>query len=1739
MKKAMVFTLLFAVVFSPLLVPSQAEGTTDSEPEQLSLTVNELALKSNPIEGGGMPGWPIPAQPIPHHKPGQPSRSGNTTHQVTRLNADGVKEKVELTGLDALLADGTMRDPFQGNYQLARLDKLMFSSYNYGSPNDFTLESLEFVTPTLELIPGSAEHYGNVRFNAIAAGDLNGDYVDEQIAAWVDPANQHIMMSIGELPGSYGKATSAPAVVAHSDGSLDVVVRGYDQALWHQHYDGTTWKNWNNTAGGLLLSSPAITSRALGELDVFAVGTDNHVYHTHWLSPTWTTWALVEDGGIFEEIDVSVPLPEAYSPAVAARGGNHLDLFRLGPDHTLRWSHSSDGTTWDPWQNLGGMLASNPGAISLGDGRMQVYALGMDGALWYRTYNSGWGAWEYLKNPDEFSENAFPVLTSPAVGEVAVYLAGMDDQIWLIEHNGSSWGSWSSIQVATEVGNKSTLGNLGLGLVFDGRDDHIEVTVDVSENSYGSSFWFKTTCQDCGLFSVVDLSNPAGYHDRNIELDAGNVCARIWDEQIICTNGTNYADGNWHHVVHTHGSTISGQKLYLDGVESASGDKSSSDEPGQTGLWIGYSVHATSDYFNGLIDEVAVFSRTLTITDVQEIYTSGWVSLAGLQMGLHLEENPVITGTILYDSSGNGHDGTLISQEPTGSLGLEAGIGVAAGPSNTHLFAQMSDGSLQYKLNLPGWARLEGLDTSKTEFDTGLVTKLLPGDLEVENSIFDMTTGHFSGDGRQQVVLAYEDLDDNLRLEVYDMSNGFVLTRTAEMTQTVSAGGWPRVAAGDVDGDGVDEIGFVTVLDSASAPRKIVLRVFQIDKDINNEWTGFLQEISYKEVQIDNGGDIWSGWPFGGTLQIEAGDIIPEQDSNNDEFVVISDWRHDISGVSRQLQMFVHLYDHQPGPGVFSEELHLDPVIDANDDVYWNEINATGVGLAVGNVADFPDVSGPADHKYHAYDEIVVTWPFDFANEDYPDMRRDLRVYQYPYDMQSEDLRLLSHWYVNNQEWSRFTFLDTLAVGDLDQDLKDEIVMASHYYRGNHAGQWYYLDVYEFDTLDSGPLNRYALSYNSTPRAFNLALGDFTGESLRVGPPTYRVQNQMTSPEVFLNLPPMHRDIIAGVGEIEIYNGASAVHSAANSQTDSSTSVSKRDWTLSAGMDMSVGASGHTLSASLDNTYGENFSDSTTHINEIAFADTTTADLYDQVIYNSTDYAVWEYPVIGTQEGDQDNQHAISVVFPLVDETNQPATRQGKWCDENFYAPSHQPYNVWSYDSIGSVLFADLETEIANKQTSGGTQFTLEMNENNQQGLSASFHNQISAGMEYSYESELSIPLVGKAFDFSFRAYVNGSYGHENISTLSTEFTEFSSVAVDFPSSPDTSAYDIKAYLYWANAGYLVVDYQSQPAPAGSWLLYTDPDPAFILPWYGFPDPVSGIFPSPPSPDAPPCGVDKQLFTHDIKLDPAYVQNGETVTMTATVRNFSNVNPPSDVAVSFYLGDPAGGTNIGSCTIPRLNLDRDLGPQQCYTTWVVSDASGEEKVYAVIDPANIFSEMHDGDNVINNNVGYGLLYVAGADYFDPGLRGAQVYQEILYEDVPGLGFGLYLPTANITETVRYELVPTALGDMTIVGDPIQVLAFRGGEQDPEDGHTFSPIPAGMMAYYRDSDLLPGMVEDGLILFRQVGSGWVEATCPGYEVVRFPEDNHIAVPICQTGTFVLTDELLPPPDYDIYLPLVTH
>ncbi|MBN1667836.1 MAG: hypothetical protein JW862_12135, partial [Anaerolineales bacterium] len=1089
-----------------------------------------------------------------------------------------------------------------------------------------------------------------------------------------------------------------------------------------------------------------------------------------------------------------------------------------------------------------------------------------------------------------------------------------------------------------------------------------------------------------------------------------------------------------------------------------------------------------------------------------------------------------------------------------------------------------------------------------------------------------LATGHFLGDGRQQIALAYtwEDPAEAGRtgvgLQLFDVHDGFrtLVPMGALEEATREEDYYPHIAVGEFDGDAPQEIAL------AYATRRAGVRVYQdyffggrqlgwleigeydlYDPDLytagfHNEISSISVEPGWRVCVYENSppsddkkqcftasdtnlsDNYW--YPGSESLNNTISYVIVTDVGETNNFVDLSDGIYAMNNAHIALEI-LDIDPHDPDPTQAAVDYFEITPVDGDHfpgpehtlEIVAGDFDGTQFGAANDEIALLYDSyceGGDCDDGYFAYfqildvedmqisphhdyaaerdwvddsddndgiptadlqlacgdvdgdgrDEIVRTWPTydDFNGGDWGDFDRSIEVLDWNGGWTTTDsLELVPSTYDSHQ--------DALVVGDLDLDLKAEIVFLNATRNGSVA-ETKRLQVYELDA--GGELD--LLSEETLDIPFFmffpvLATGDFRGEGLRVGPPSYRVQSQMITPVMFLNTPPMHRDIIFRNGAyqvIEVNNGATAVYAGETATSEVYTAESKREWELSTGFEMSVGSFGHTVSASLDNTYGENFSNATTEINEKVISDQTTASIFDQIIYNGTDYAVWEYPVYGAEADNPEEVQTISVVWPLVDQTNQPATREGSWCDENFYNPGHQVLNVWSYDhtALGDSAFADLGQKIVEKETTGGTDFSLQMSENAGVTRSSSYHNQISAGMEYSYETELNIPFVGKAWDFSFRAYANGSYGHESLSTFSTEVTEETGVNIAYPSNDSMPV--IQFYLYWAKAGYLAVDYQTSPGVLSEpWSFYDKPDPAFILPWYGFPDPANPV--------APKCGLEKQLFTHDIALDPAYIHNGETLVMTATLRNFS-AQPLSNVLVRFYLGEPAGGNAIGECSI--TNLNRILGPQQCSDTWVVSGGSGEEKIFAVIDPADAIAEMHEQGDLIDNNIGYGLLQVANADYQDPGLRTQQVYQPILHEAAPGLGFGIYLPTVNTNETLRFELTPVDLGALRIVGNPIQVLAFHGGDPDPVDTHLFAPIPAGLVAFYRDIDLLPEMNESDLRLYRQEGLAWVEATCPGYAIMRFPEQNRLAVPLCKAGVFILSDQP-PVSQWGIHIPVV--
>ena len=228
---------------------------------------------------------------------------------------------------------------------------------------------------------------------------------------------------------------SSAAICASSDRPNDLHIFGVgtDNQMWHQMWNGFGWTNWEGL-GGVFTSAPAAASWGQDRMDVFAVGADKQMYHKGWSgdglassswSPSQTTWDAL--GGVF-----------AGAPAVASLGQNRLDVFAIGMN-TEMYHASYDGNQWSAWESLGGGFTSTPAVVSWGAGRLDVFALGLDRQMYHKAYGGGW-----LPSQTGWDSLGGVFLSAPAVASwgpnrLDIFGIGTDNQMYHKAWIGSGW----------------------------------------------------------------------------------------------------------------------------------------------------------------------------------------------------------------------------------------------------------------------------------------------------------------------------------------------------------------------------------------------------------------------------------------------------------------------------------------------------------------------------------------------------------------------------------------------------------------------------------------------------------------------------------------------------------------------------------------------------------------------------------------------------------------------------------------------------------------------------------------------------------------------------------------------------------------------------------------------------------------------------------------------------------------------------------------------------------------------------------------------------------------------------------------------------------------------------------------------------------------------------------------------------------------------------------------------------
>jgi hypothetical protein len=200
----------------------------------------------------------------------------------------------------------------------------------------------------------------------------------------------------------------------------------------------------------------------------------------------------------------------------------------------------------------------------------------------------------------------------------------------------------SSDAVGSNNGSDTSITyNSGNGIVpqgagFNGSSSKIDLSNQTSgTGDYSWAFWMKTTqtAQSFPWAQRDGTSPPYGqwfFSINNTGTDDHKVSFFDYDGAGGAGSGFDFAssgtpsvnDGNWHYIVFTKTGTTG--LLYIDGVLNVSptAAKNVSYAGGMVGS-VGYNRRDVSQFYGGALDEMGIWTRVLSPTEITELYNGG------------------------------------------------------------------------------------------------------------------------------------------------------------------------------------------------------------------------------------------------------------------------------------------------------------------------------------------------------------------------------------------------------------------------------------------------------------------------------------------------------------------------------------------------------------------------------------------------------------------------------------------------------------------------------------------------------------------------------------------------------------------------------------------------------------------------------------------------------------------------------------------------------------------------------------------------------------------------------------------------------------------------------------------------------------------------------------------------------------------------------------------------------------
>ena len=228
-----------------------------------------------------------------------------------------------------------------------------------------------------------------------------------------------------------------------------------------------------------------------------------------------------------------------------------------------------------------------------------------------------------------------------------------------------------------------TNGVKGRACGFDGVNDLINISYLVTNKTSNItiSAWIKFPSNPSTQQGIISHGSTSGTNSFNLNLET-NGSVRFWYSNVQQAYTPLVSPNVWHHIVAVENDTHS--TVYLDGTSPVSIATTHANTTNSYPVYIGSWNNQATWWFNGSIDEVRIYNRTLSAEEISALYDTGktykleWKTDPALG-GLNETPAPTKsdeTGLVGYwkmdgdatDSSGEGNDGTV-----NGAISTDAG----------------------------------------------------------------------------------------------------------------------------------------------------------------------------------------------------------------------------------------------------------------------------------------------------------------------------------------------------------------------------------------------------------------------------------------------------------------------------------------------------------------------------------------------------------------------------------------------------------------------------------------------------------------------------------------------------------------------------------------------------------------------------------------------------------------------------------------------------------------------------------------------------------------------------------------------------------------------------------------------------------------------------------------------------------------------------------------------------------